>query len=717
MSLAHLLLSYDRGVAQGDVHPAADSPAERLIAEAIESLRRGDTAGARHLSSRASEIAPATPGTRFLAGLAALLCYDFDQALSHLGRAVGLAPPWGPWARDLQIAIADAAVWPLDLCAIARDCIAGGQPQVGQSLLRRVSAEAAPHVALAAARTAMDAVSVHTVEACAALAEAAGRAGDAAEAERAALLIAGQEADDQTLAAVASALIEAGALDAAEHVLERALKEGRGHEVCLVRAAELALWRGDPGKARDFAQRIPGLGSSASGPALRVLGIVAWRQGDVAGARRLLQEALDAKPDEVESLLWLGHILVMGGEQSRGEALLKQATAGSRSYLFQASLLSLLHEFTRRRTRAQRYPWPVSWISLHFPGALRKYRRGLAQHVLWRLPVVLPGAERALRLGGVAEVESTLRAATERLGNNLSSRTTLLESGRLRRVRLPDPRQESFTVLHSIRVVPAAEVQAQLEALVRRYPDSALPESYLGELHLWLGNVDAARSHLRGATRITWRARWAYIGLSACALLENEPREALRVLRLGVRRMWNTTGPAVYAYRGEALRQLGRLDEAASEIRRSLEFAPRRVSAWINLALVHGARGDTGALADCFTKIRSNVSGLVSDAASEEGIDAWRADGTLPTPQDLVRLLDRMLIMVRGNRSSALVTYFRSDGRLRTTVPLATSLDGLRVRAWRLLDRIEPALRDSRPFSSETWDRMPSAPAHAIASG
>jgi tetratricopeptide (TPR) repeat protein len=139
--------------------------------------------------------------------------------------------------------------------------------------------------------------------------------------------------------------------------------------------------------------------------------------------------------------------------------------------------------------------------------------------------------------------------------------------------------------------------------------------------------------------------------------------------------MDNTEGPVAFLYRGEAYRCLGRLDEARDQLLRACELHPTRLSAWINLALVHGAAADHLQQRRVFARIARTAPALLSEAAQEIGADTFDAivlagpvgasDTTEPVDgAHLDRVLRHCLEMMRGNRSSSCVTYFTADGAL-----------------------------------------------------
>jgi predicted Zn-dependent protease len=128
---------------------------------------------------------------------------------------------------------------------------------------------------------------------------------------------------------------------------------------------------------------------------------------------------------------------------------------------------------------------------------------------------------------------------------------------------------------------------------------------------------------------------------------EGRPERALQVLAEGVS-VLRSEGPAVFMYRGEALRVLGRFDEAERDLQAAVAERPTRLSAWINLALARRALGNSDA--DALARVETMAPRLLGDATAEVGAD---------------RALEHTLVMMRGNRSSTCWTYFTQDGRLQ----------------------------------------------------
>jgi tetratricopeptide (TPR) repeat protein len=203
-----------------------------------------------------------------------------------------------------------------------------------------------------------------------------------------------------------------------------------------------------------------------------------------------------------------------------------------------------------------------------------------------------------------------------------------------------------------------------------------MPVVHRGELHLWLGNYPAARADLERAIAIRRRTRWAWYGLAWLEIVTGNPERGLAVCAEGIEAMGDgKTYPPAFACRGEAYRLLGRFDDARAELRRACELTPPRLSAWADLALVHGALGAHEEQAAVFARLVRLAPALVSHAARELGDDVFigvvlaapfgenGVTARLP-PAMVARVLEHVLVMMRGNRASSLATYFTADGRM-----------------------------------------------------
>lgn len=246
------------------------------------------------------------------------------------------------------------------------------------------------------------------------------------------------------------------------------------------------------------------------------------------------------------------------------------------------------------------------------------------------------------------EARSLLELVRTSLCGNYGEQATWLVDGALHRlptVAREGPRSASRNALELLRSQPLDEVLQVFDAVEQRYPRSSLPACHRAEAFLWAGRLDESQREFERAIALVRGTRFAWIGLTGIATLRGRLDEALRVCAEGVRVMGDTSGPAVFVYRGEALRRAGRLDEAREDLRLAVERTPRRLSATLNLALID----DDPALQD-----------VVFDRAPALCADA--RDGLVePTKR---QVLERALELMRGNRSSSLITYW-AHGRMR----------------------------------------------------
>jgi tetratricopeptide (TPR) repeat protein len=227
--------------------------------------------------------------------------------------------------------------------------------------------------------------------------------------------------------------------------------------------------------------------------------------------------------------------------------------------------------------------------------------------------------------------------------------------------------------LELVKIASPEEIYRAFDEVIAAFPSSSMPLVHRGELQLWLGRYPEARADLEGAIAIYRQTRWAWFGLATLDLVAGDPERALATCAHGIQVMDNTEGPVAYLFRGEAYRLLGRLDEARQQLVRSCELHPRRLSAWTNLGLAHGAAGDGPAQREIFHRLLAEAPSLLSTASLELGDDVFQAvvlegprvpGGREVPPETVDRVLGQALAMMRGNRSSSCVTYFTREGRM-----------------------------------------------------
>ncbi len=186
---------------------------------------------------------------------------------------------------------------------------------------------------------------------------------------------------------------------------------------------------------------------------------------------------------------------------------------------------------------------------------------------------------------------------------------------------------------------------ARFEALQNRFPEHATACTYAGEALVWSGRYQEAAAQFERAIAIDATTTWAWIGLGASALLTGDPERALAVFARGVE-MCDYEGPTLFLYRAEARWAVGERAAARSDIDRALVSKPQRLSAWVLRALFDAEEGDSAHAAELCERLRTAAPGLWADAGG-------RGD---PVP-----VLRAVRAMMRGNRSSSLVTYFAGD--------------------------------------------------------
>lgn len=467
----------------------------------------------------------------------------------------------------------------------------------------------------------------------------------------------------------ASAATRAAALPLAVELLERASALDADDPRPLVELAERRLWCGDVDGAE-------ALGRAAA----RVAGRCGGSLSEVGylGVRRVLGAADVLRGDPERGLDYLGHPL--GSERSEFGAETGGLSADYQLHLWRGEALYRLdrryeaHRSLTAATMAADGFAPSAWVlrlllalregdglAAHRDGEVREFVRVVARRVGGEAAGV--EAEATLDRRDPAEVGALLERTLTALSGNRSTTPTCLVGGAVERLPPVDgERRASRRALLHLRAGDWRASLARLEAVVQRYPGYSLPDAHLGELLLWVGDVDGCRAALERAIASGPYTRWAYIGLAGAALLAGEPERALAECERGVAVM-GSTGPAVYAYRGEAYLRLGRLDEAVEELERAVSLSPSRLGAWIALSVAKSRRGDAD-VERLHTELLAWAPGLVSDAAREVGVVPWPRRGA-PDRAAVSRALEHALTLLRGNRGSTLYSYFTGDGRLR----------------------------------------------------
>jgi tetratricopeptide (TPR) repeat protein len=398
---------------------------------------------------------------------------------------------------------------------------------------------------------------------------------------------------------------------------------------------ELASWTGDHERAIELADESPD-GDRLRGGALLLIGRL-----DEAGAA--LARCLEREPGHAEALLWRGELARLRGDLDASLRDLDAGITASHGYPL-AGHLSRLITVTEAHQRRGAQPHTTH------PDAYAELMQLLE-------PVLeAPATKDGRRL--TSELLGELGGALARMAGNRSTRPSHVVDGALRALDVPiHTRFAARTIQELIRVRPVAEVVSRLDQLAKQRSNEPTIYCHIGEIHLWTGDHDSADDAFRRALRDTIEVRWAYVGLCAVELIRGRLPEALAWCRRG-EEAFPPPGRTMFAYRGEVYRRLGELERARADTRHMLSLTPKRLSSWINLALIEYQDGDKSLLSPAWVRIAKRAPGLVEDACRELSLDP------LSPPED-ERLFEHMLTMMRGNRSSNFVSYFTSEGELR----------------------------------------------------
>ncbi len=642
---------FDTAVTQQAV--GRDSPLPRLLRACARAQH------VRHESARADvdhalEQADDDPLVQLVAGIVLHTTRDYQRALDHLERASTLSDDAAPWARQHIVAITGLLGWDHDLGRALNDAITAEPtlPRWHAHAVRLYTRGRHWSKALEHARhgLALDPTDASLWMEAAGLHARLQQREPARVARRRALSLAPPQRRAIYLREAARVAIDSSDFSEAIHHLQEAIQLEPEAASLHVHLAEIDSWKGDDAAARTRLRRAETLDPSCA-DAIVLRGALETRAGLFESAIATLDHAVALEPSHSTAHLWLAEAHLHLGHHPTVHAHLDRAIASADGFVFVAWLL---------RSLALAYDGedPQQVVPAHrieeFDDALRE---------------LCPGhAARACSTRRGSDVVAAVQAALKALRGNRSAHPTHVVDGVLTRLSTRTGcRHRSRWALQLIRVARPETCLEQFDALLERYPAASLPHCHRGELHLWLGNLGQARADLTAAIERVSGTRWAYMGLSMLALLQDDPKGCLQINARGVQAMGNTEGKAIHAYRGEALRRLGRLRPAIEELERAVQHHPSRVSATINLALCHLAVRARDAWAPLWRRLHEQQApGLLSDAAHTLGVTTHRDDGLVLDDDLAVAVLEQALRMMGGNRSSGLPTYRTAHGVLRT---------------------------------------------------
>ncbi len=439
-------------------------------------------------------------------------------------------------------------------------------------------------------------------------------------------------------------LVDAGAFAAALRVIATL----RGTRLAVdgeIWRARLDLWRGRPAAAERRLLALPrkSLPARRAADIETILAGVAALSGHAADALAHADRALAIAPRHSEALVWRCEALRWLGRHEEAIVVADAAAAATEGYGFHAALVRVLAILDGSCAAGH----GLTTAGVH--GAVAR-----------QIAAALPGSK-VPEMAPPSEMRDFLEKALRRFGGNRTSTVTVISSrppGLRRATLIEDPRHAARMAQELVRVREADQVLARLDALAARYPDATTVPCHRGEIQLWLGRWDGARRDFERALAVDPQTRWAYIGLAALEVGRGDLQAALAACARAVDRTGWPPGRTFFVYRGEAHRRLGHDAEARADLDQALRLNPDRLAARLNAALLDLAAGDARAATALLDHLRARAPGLLLDAAEETGVVA-------PDPPALARFYEHMLTMMRGNRSSSLVTYFTAAGALR----------------------------------------------------
>lgn len=400
-------------------------------------------------------------------------------------------------------------------------------------------------------------------------------------------------------------------------------------KVWLLRA-KLALWCGQPSRAREFAA------NARDGDPHQIaltLGIAATLEGDEDAALTLFESIEAARDREAHS--WSAELLHRRGEQERACVHLELAGLTSQG--------------------------PV---------------HTLLRSVVYDEVVGRSGSAQLAALGWTDPAEHTIQLAAEALvlfqGNRgpRPSRTPTAAPVESAHELLPVPtppgdmlntsRLASSGILKEIRHRPVSEIHAAFGELQNRYPHSPHPYCYWGELLLWEGRYDEAFEAFQ-ANKAARAARWGYVGRAAVHVHHKRFTEALNEFETMASIYDSVPGATTHVYLGELYRIRGEYERALHELRVAVEAKPLRLGARINMILCYAAQGDNEAARQEYKALTNRWPNVFWHARRALGI------GDTPLGSSMVDVCHQTLTLMRGNRSSHLHTFYDTAGELRFT--------------------------------------------------
>ncbi len=424
------------------------------------------------------------------------------------------------------------------------------------------------------------------------------------------------------------------ALRLAERWLEAHEQGGPPDPGAALRLAELELYRGHTARALELAGR-----SSGTQPLRdRVRGAAAVLEGRPSDALEPLERAVGA--GELQARFWLAQARADRdeGDEAR-RVLLEVPIAGQPALHLLEGLLDAMRGELFDDTR---YVFPRQVRALGVP-----FQAGAEGAALDRDAIV-----------------HAAREALARLGGNRGRPATLVEGDTLRRVPTLAPRVAAERLQRSLLHRPVEAVLETFLAQQRADPGLPYPYTYGAEILLWTGDYDRAFELLVEAWE-RFETRWAYIGAGAAEAMRGRPEAALEWWRKGEAAFGLLDAEATHAYRGEVWRRLGELDRAKADLEHALHLRPGRHGSRLDLARTLLEAGREAEGASQLRRLAQVAPFLIAEARLDAGVGEGALDLGDLGPSPRAEVLARAAHMLRGNRSSKLLTFVDREGRFR----------------------------------------------------
>jgi hypothetical protein len=216
--------------------------------------------------------------------------------------------------------------------------------------------------------------------------------------------------------------------------------------------------------------------------------------------------------------------------------------------------------------------------------------------------------------------------------------------------------------------LPIDDVLGSFARAAAAHPEVGFFRTYACEIQMWAGRYAAARAELASVAAAT-KTRWAYIGLGAAAVLDEDAEAAERAWREGAEVYGDSLpGEATASWRGEIALRAGALDDATRHLEHAVTVRPLRLRAWLLLALARDARGDRDGSWDALRHAVGVAPGAALRVIALTGARALRdhLERELSPPPaatwaEAVVAVEHWLERLRGNASSVVHSWHDGD--------------------------------------------------------